>query len=74
MIKLNTTTLNNLYKNGEYHIVYTKIGGSPKNKIVSDDDELLFFIENNIFNIDVLFINEVNIDVDQLKKNMRHEV
>ena len=50
----------------DYNITYAEIGGMPKNFIVQSAEEVVTFISENIFDINLLLINDINIDVNRI--------
>lgn len=54
--------------NEGFNLVYAKIGGSPKNIFFQTKLETEIFLKENINKMDFLSINDVNINIEQLKK------
>ncbi len=69
MEKTNTITLNELLKqHKDYNISYNEIDviNPPKNITVKTPEEVIRFINENIYTIDLLVINDVTLDIDKI--------
>ena len=62
-----TVTFNDLLKeNDNFNITYAKKGCTPKKTTLETPEEVLSFISENIYDINLLSINDVIIDLDKI--------
>jgi len=62
-----TVTFKDLLKdNDSFNITYAKKGTTPKQLKVDKVEDVLSFISDNIYEINLLSINEVILDIDKI--------
>lgn len=64
-----TITFKELLKdNDRFYITYNKKGGTPKHKIYDNPQDVLSFISENIYDVNLISINDVILDIDKIIK------
>ncbi len=62
-----TITFKELLKGDtEFNITYAKKGGTPKKTTLKKPEEVLSFISENIYEINLLSINDIILDIDKI--------
>jgi len=74
MKKTNTITLDGLLESHtEYNILYAKIGKTPQYKKLQTTEEVIIFINENIFTINLLIINDKSLDINMIIKKFNKQ-